>query len=98
MTRHFVRVLCDVHCDWEGVAPDYRVFVNDELFTERTFNFSDAYLEEMLQIEAPEGNYTIRFELVPPAFARLQVENIRVDYGPASIKGGNLLRIRDALA
>ena len=98
MTRHFIRVLCDVHCDWEGQAPDYRVYVNDELFTERTFNFSDAYLEEMLQIEAPEGNYKIHYELVPPALAHLRVENIRVDFGPASIKGGNILRIRNALA
>lgn len=98
MTRHFIRVLCDIHCEWEGSAPDYRVYVNDELFTERTFNFSDAYLEEMLQIEAPEGNYQIRVELVPPVFARLKVENMRVDYGPASIKGGNILRIRNALA
>lgn len=97
MPRHFIRVLCDIHCDWEGTPPDYRVFVNDELFTERTFNFTDAYLEEMLQIEAPDGNYKIEFEVVPPAFARLRVENMRVDYGPGSIKG-NTLRIRNEMA
>ena len=96
MARHFIRVLFDVHCDWQGLAPDYRVFVNDELFTERTFNFSDAYLEEMLQIEAPEGNYKIHCELVPPAFARLRVENMRVDFGPGLIKG-NTLRIRNEM-
>ena len=97
MTRHFIRVLFDVHCDWQGLAPDYRVYVNDELFTERTYNFTDAYLEEMLQIEAPEGNYKIHCELVPPAFAHLRVENMRVDFGPASIKG-NTLRIRNEMA
>jgi hypothetical protein len=97
MARHFIKVLCDIHCEWHGVAPDYRVFVNGELFTERTFNFTDAYLEEMLQIEAPEGNYKIYVELVPPALARLHVENMRVDYGPAEIKG-NTLRIRNEMA
>ena len=97
MARHFIRVLFDVHCDWQGLAPDYRVFVNDELFTERTFNFSDAYLEEMLQIEAPPGNYKIHCELVPPAVAHLRVENMRVDFGPGSIKG-NTLRIRNEMA
>ena len=97
MTRHFIRVLFDVHCDWEGKAPNYRVFVNDELFTERTYNFTDAYLQEMLQIEAPHGNYKIRCELVPPAFARLEVKNMHVDYGPGTIKG-NTLRIRDEMA
>ena len=50
MTRHFIRVLCDVHCEWEGQAPDYRVFVDDELFTERTFNFTDAYLDNVDEI------------------------------------------------
>ncbi len=98
MTRHFVKVLFDVHCDWTGSAPDYRVYVNDELFTERTFNFTNAYLEEMLQIEAPAGKYAIRCELVPPAIANLRMENLRVEYGPAIIKGGNLLRIKDEMA
>ena len=98
MTRHFVKVLFDVHCDWTGQAPDYRVYVNDELFTERTFNFTDAYLEEMLQIEAPAGNYTVRCELVPPALATMRMENLRVDYGPGSIGANNLVRIRDEMA
>lgn len=92
MTRHFIRLLFDVHCDWEGRAPDYRVYVNDELFTERTYNFTDAYLEEMLQIEAPPGEYQIRCELVPPAFARIRTENMRVDFGPG-VANGNTLRI-----
>lgn len=92
MTRHFIRLLFDVHCDWEGRAPDYRVYVNDELFTERTYNFTDAYLEEMLQIEAPPGEYQIRCEIVPPAFALLNVRNVRVDFGPGSVNG-NTLRI-----
>ena len=98
MTRHFVKVLFDVHCEWAGLAPDYRVYVNDELFTERTFNFTDAYLEEMLQIEAPAGKYMIRCELVAPAIANLRMENLRVEYGPANIKGTNLLRIKDEMA
>ena len=97
MTRHYIKVLFDVHCDWQGPAPDYRIYVNDELFTERTYNFTDAYLEEMLQIEAPEGNYKIQCEIVPPAFAHLRIENMRVEHGPATIKG-NTLRIRNEMA
>jgi hypothetical protein len=97
MTRHFVKVLFDVHCEWQGQAPYYRVYVNDEMFTERTYNFTDAYLQEMLQIEAPEGNYHIRCEIVPPSIARLRVENMHVDFGPGSIKG-NTLRIQNEMA
>ena len=96
MTKKFVRVLADVHCDWEGLNPTYRVYVNDELFTERTWRWTDAYLEEMLQIEAEPGNYNLRWELVPPHLAALQVRNVRVDFGPGNIKNNTQLRILDA--
>jgi hypothetical protein len=92
MTKQFVRVLCDVDCEWESFNPIYRTYVNDELFAERAWRWTDCYLEEMLQIEAEPGEYTIRFELVPPHLAQLSITNMRVDYGPASIKD-NVLRI-----
>ena len=71
------------------------MYVNDELFAERSWTWENVYLEELLQIEAKPGKYYIRYELVPPHLARLTVENTRVEEGPASIKGGNVLRIRD---
>jgi hypothetical protein len=95
MTRKFVRVLADVNCDWEGLPPIYRVYVNDELFAERTWTWTDEYLEEMLQVEAEPGKYRLRWELVPPHLATLRVENVRVDHGPANIKNNDLLRIYD---
>ena len=95
MEKKFVRVLADVNCDWEGLSPIYRVYVNDELFAERTWIWTDQYLEENLQIEAEPGNYDLRWELVPPCLAKLTVDNVRVEYGPASIKDNNLLRIYD---
>ena len=95
MTKKFVRVLADVDCEWEGLDPVYRVYVNDELFAERTWCWTDCYLEEMLQIEAAPGKYTLRWELVPPHLAQLTVQNVRVDYGPGNIKNNTLLRILD---
>ena len=92
MTKKFIRVLADVNCEWEGLNPVYRVYVNDEMFAERTWYWTNEYLEEMLQIEAFPGNYKIRFELVPPHLAKLVVKNIRVDYGPAVMEN-NVLRI-----
>ena len=93
MTRYFVRVLADVDCEWEGLNPSYRVYVNDELFAERTWRWTDDYLEEMLQIEANPGDYQLRWELVPPCLAQLRVENVRVDHGPAHIVKDLTLRI-----
>jgi hypothetical protein len=95
MNKKFVRVLADVHCDWEGLNPIYRVYVNDELFAERTWRWTNCYLEEMLQVEAEPGKYNLRWELIPPHLANLTVENVRVDFGPGSMENNELLRIYD---
>ena len=62
MARKFVRLLADVHCKWQGLSPIYRAYVNDELFAERTWIWTDCYLRECLQIEAEPGRYHIKFE------------------------------------
>jgi hypothetical protein len=95
MDKKFVRVLCDVHCDWEGLPPVYRVYVNDELFAERTWTWNNVYLEELLQIEAEPGKYHIRHELVPPHLATLKIENMRVELGDAHVVKNHILRIHD---
>ena len=95
MNRYFVRVLADVNCEWEGLNPVYRVYVNDELFAERTWRWIDSYLEEILQIEAEPGEYDLRWELVQPCLARLTVQNVRVDWGLGSVENNKLLRIQD---
>jgi hypothetical protein len=93
MSRHFVSVLADVDCEWEGLNPIYRVYVNDELFAERTWLWTTEYLEEMVQIDAEPGNYVLRWELVKPHLAQLRIQNVRVDQGPATMLDSNTLRI-----
>ena len=94
MARQFIRLLADVHCEWEGLSPVYRAYVNDELFAERTWIWTDHYLEECFQIEAEPGEYHVHYELVPPHLAALTVTNFRVDYGPGTVDN-NVLRIVD---
>jgi hypothetical protein len=65
--------------------PIYRVYVNDELFGERKWIWKNAYLEETLQIEAPSGDYRIRYEVI--GTGQITVKNIRVDFGNASVNG-----------
>ena len=96
MTKTTVRLVCDVNCDWEGLQPTYRAYVNDELFAERTWTWTDDYLEEMLQIEAEPGKYRIRYELVPPNLAEITASNFRVDFGPGQCVKSTL-RIEDEI-
>jgi hypothetical protein len=79
--KQFVKALFDLECDWEGLPPTYRIYVNDELFTERTFDFVDQYLVEMLQIEAPPGTYQVRIEPQKPCLAKFSTKNHRVSDG-----------------
>jgi hypothetical protein len=95
MNKKFVRVLADINCDWEGLNPIYRVYVNKELFAERTWSWTNSYIQEMLQIEADSGCYELNWELVPPHLAKLSVSNVHVDFGPATVENNRLLRIHD---
>lgn len=85
MQTEFVIAKCDVYCRWTGPYPRYRCYVNDELFTERTWIWTDVYLEESFQIQAPVGKYTVRVELLDTEHASIKVRNVRVDHGPAVI-------------
>ena len=93
MSYKFVSVLCDVDCTWDLEKPIYRVFVNNELFTERTWIWKDCYLEEMLQISAEPGQYHIRFELMNPHNCTLITNNLRIGQGQARIFDNNMLEI-----
>lgn len=88
MPDYFVRVTCDVHCTWSKHPPRYRAYVNDELFTERTWIWQDTYLEETFQILAPPGKYLIRYQLVDTKRAQLEVRNYRVEPDPGWQKLG----------
>jgi hypothetical protein len=82
MQTEFVKVIFDIYCDWEGTPPIYRVFVNDELFTERTYIWHDVYLAEMLQIQAPPGQYKIHVKSAGPVKTKFKVRNRRIETGP----------------
>ena len=94
MTQQFVRVLADVHCDCAvDQRPIYRLYVNDELFTERTWIWENVYLEEVIPILAEPGDYVIRYELEPGTTAGLNIQNLRVAEGTATIQDSTV-RIR----
>jgi len=97
MNRRSVVVRADVSVDWQGDPPNYRVFVGQEMFTERTWIWREEYLEEILPIYAPPGEYELRWELVPPSQGKIAVTNIRIEHGSdhAHIKKDSQLRITE---
>jgi hypothetical protein len=93
MAKQFVRILSNIDCEWEGLSPIYRLYVNNELFSERTWIWTDSKLEENLQIEAELGDYTLRYELLTPNLASLKIGNLTVAHGSAEIIDNTHFRI-----
>ena len=85
----------EVHCNWTGTPPVYRLYVNDELFTERTYIWQDQSLEEVIPISAPPGDYIIEYQLIGQG--NLVVSNPRVNHGSAEFISHNTLRIHNAI-
>jgi hypothetical protein len=96
MRTEFVMALIDVNCDWSGEPPRYRCYVNEELFTERTWIWTENYLEEQLQILAKPGEYCIRYELVDVDHATLTVGNYRITLGPASVDQTGCITVQES--
>lgn len=89
-----IAITADVYCRWEGTPPTYRLYVDDELFTERTFIWKGGHLTEVFHVRAPPGEYKLRYETVSEGTASISVKNLRVSYGSdlAYIQD-NMLRI-----
>lgn len=92
MSRQFVRILSNIDCSWAEIPPVYRLYVNDELFAERTWRWRDSYLQEAIQLEGEPGEYTLRYELVTQE-GKLSVGDLSVDTGPVEVIDSTHFRI-----
>ena len=95
MEKYYVNIICHVFCNWEVAPPAYRAWVDNELFTERTWVWKDEYLIETLQLYVPIGLYQIKYELVPPFTGNIRVKRIEIEHGPpgSEVLKGNKVRI-----
>ena len=83
MDTSFILASFDLHCEWKNTPPAYRIYLNNELFTERTWEWRDAYLKNTLQIQGPSGEYKVRIEPVQPCDAKFWATNHAIEQGPA---------------
>ena len=90
-----MRAVFDLDCDWEGLAPVYRIYLDHELFAEREWRWTDCYLEEILQIQAPPGRYRVTLEPVGPNLARFRAHRHRIEHGPAQWIDADHIEIRN---
>ena len=79
----YIRAVFDLDCTWQGLPPSYQIYVENELFAERTWCWTDHYTEEILQIESTPGIVVVTLRLLPPAIAEFRLSNHRIEYGNA---------------
>lgn len=86
MRNKFVKINFDLHCNWTRTPPAYRLYVNHELFTERTYIWGGTqYLKEILQLNAPPGKYIIRIDNLGDPECQFKIRNLSVETGSAHI-------------
>lgn len=77
------QITIDVYCQWSDVAPAYRIYVDDDMITERAFRFpgDDFFIKEYLTCNLDPGLHSLRLEQCSPN-GQFSIKNIVVDDRP----------------
>lgn len=70
----------DVHAHWNDIPPIYRLYIDNELFTERTFGWTSYqfFLKEHLHCDLDTGVHKLKLENLDKT-ARFELENFTVN-------------------
>lgn len=90
----FAKVEFDLFSDWKNTPPSYRLYVNHEMFNERTYIWSGTkYLTEILQLNVLPGVYKIRVENLGEG--KFRIRNMKGKKGPVKIIDSQTFEILD---
>ena len=83
----------EVHCLYAKHGPRYRVYVDQDLLTERTFIWDSGkqYIEEHLIVNLKPGQHRIRIENVDPDLGIITTKNLTLDGIPTA--GENVFEV-----
>ena len=94
MKNQNVKFSFNLLCDWKKSPPTYRVYVNNELFTERTYVWGvDQYVNENLSILAPAGKYSVRVDHFGDPTAVFKIRNLEVKDGSARVLDSQTIEV-----
>ena len=81
----YVEIKFDLHCNWGDRAPSYRIYVDKDLITERTFSWPGfhVFVKENVVVNLDPGFHYIRIENLNPELGKFTVKNLTVDDQPS---------------
>jgi hypothetical protein len=76
-----IEITIDVFCHWLVTKHDYRIYVDDDLLTERTYLWTNPneFVREHIVVYLEPGEHTIRLEPVNPLFKGFRYENFHLN-------------------
>ncbi len=82
MKQHVITA--DVYAHWGDISPCYRVYVDQDLLTERDFGWPghEVYIQENIVVNLEPGPHQLRIEQVNNN-GKIHIKNVTVD-GQAS--------------
>jgi hypothetical protein len=84
-----IELTCEVRCLDEAENQSYRLYIDDDLITERTWIWPYHFrIKEHIHINIEPGEHTIRVESVDKKFAKFYVNALHLDGYPTGKVNG----------
>jgi hypothetical protein len=84
MNEH--KIVVDIYADWDETPPRYRVYVDDDLLTERDFIWDNQiYVRENILVNLGSGTHKLRIEQCNSS-GSIRTENVKVNDIPSSME------------
>jgi hypothetical protein len=79
MTEYLITV--DLYCNWEVEPQAYRIYVDQDLLTERTYFWrnSEQYVQENIIVNIEPGQHYLKIEPVNKEFSGFYYTNFAVN-------------------
>ena len=76
-----LRIEVDVLCDWQVEPQAYRLYINDDLYTERTYIWHNPnqWVREIIVAELAPGHHTIKIQSVDSKFPVFRLANFSIN-------------------
>ena len=76
-----IRIEVDVLCDWQSEPQAYRLYIDNDLYTERTYIWHNPnqWVREIMVAELESGQHTIKLLPVNSKFSGFRLSNFAIN-------------------
>lgn len=86
-------ITVDIFCHWDAEPKAYRIYVDNDLLTERTYLWrnTDQFVRENIIISAEPGDHQFKLEPVDSNFTGFQWQNFTINNQPTATDNGRFI-------